>query len=75
MNPTSSSRAARAPRVRRLAACLCALSLACGLGILFNYTAAILVGWVGFGMTVLIAYLTALAGPSVRSPSRSTEGG
>ncbi len=57
------------------AALLVAFSLACGLGILFNYTAAILVGWVGFGMTVLIAYLTALAGPSVRSPSRSTEGG
>ena len=57
------------------AALLVAFSLASGLGILFNYTAAILVGSVGFGVTVLIAYLTALTGPSGRSPSRSTEGG
>jgi len=57
------------------AALLVAFSHACGLGILFNYSAAILVGWVGFGVTALIAYWTALAGPSGRSPSRSTEGG
>ena len=48
------------------AALLVAFSLASGLGILFNYTAAILVGSVGFGVTVLIAYLTALTGPSGR---------
>jgi len=57
------------------AALLVAFSLACGLGILFNYTAAILVGWVGFGVTVLIAYWTTAAGPRGCSPFRSTKEG
>jgi hypothetical protein len=57
------------------AALLVAFSPGCGLGILFNNTAAILVGWVGFGVTVLIAYWTTAAGPRGRSPSRSTKGG
>jgi hypothetical protein len=57
------------------AALLVAFSLAGGLGIIFNNTAAILVGWVGFAVTVLAAYWTAPAGPKRRSPSPSSEGG
>jgi hypothetical protein len=57
------------------AALLVAFSLACGLGILFNSTAAILVGWVGFGVTVLIAYWKTATGRRGRSPSRSTKEG
>lgn len=56
------------------AALLVAFSLACGLGILFNNTAAILIGGVGFGVTVVITYWTT-AGTRGRSPSRSTKGG
>jgi hypothetical protein len=57
------------------AALLVAFSLAGGLGIIVNNTAAIVVGWAGFAVTVLVAYWAARAGPSGRSPSRSTEGG
>jgi hypothetical protein len=57
------------------AALLVAFSLAGGLGIIFNNTAAILVGWVGFAVTVLAACWTAPAGPSGRSPSPSSERG
>ncbi len=57
------------------AALLVALSLAGGLGIIFNNTAAIVVGWSGFAVTVLVAYWAAPVGPSGRSPSRSTEEG
>jgi hypothetical protein len=57
------------------AALLVAFSLAGGLGIIFNNAAAIVVGWSGFAVTVLVAYWAAPAGPSGRSPSRSTEGG
>jgi protein-S-isoprenylcysteine O-methyltransferase Ste14 len=57
------------------AALLVVFSLACGLGVLFNQTAAILVGWVGFGVTVLIAYWTTATRPRGRSPSRSTKEG
>jgi len=57
------------------AALLVVFSLACGLGILFNSTAAILVGWVGFGVTVLIAYWTTAARPRRCSPSHSTKEG
>jgi hypothetical protein len=56
------------------AALLVAFSLAGGLGIIFNNTAAIVAGWVGFAVTVLIAYWTAPARPIGRARSRSTEG-
>jgi hypothetical protein len=36
-----------------------AFSLAGGLGIIVNNTAAIVVGWVGFAVTALVAYWTA----------------
>jgi hypothetical protein len=57
------------------AALLVAFSLAGGLGIIFDDTAAIVVGWAGFAVTVLVAYWAAPAGPTGRSPSRSAEGG
>lgn len=57
------------------ASILVALSLVGALGIVFNNTAAIVVGWSGFAFTVLVAYRVAPAGRSGRSPSRSTEGG
>jgi hypothetical protein len=57
------------------AALLVAFSLAGGLGIVFNNTAAVLVGWVGFAVSVLVLYWTAPAGPSGRARHRSREGG
>jgi hypothetical protein len=57
------------------AALLVAFSLAGGLAIIFNNTAAILVGWVGFAVTALAAYWTAPTRRSGRSPSPSSEGG
>ena len=57
------------------AALLVAFSLAGGLGIVFNSTAAVLVGWVGLAISVLVVYWTAPAAPSGRARSRSREGG
>ena len=57
------------------AALLVAFSLAGGFGIVFNNTAAIVVGWVGFAVTALVAYWTATAGRSGRARSRSRKRG
>lgn len=57
------------------AALLVAFSLAGGLGFIFNNTAAIVVGWAGFAVTVLVAYWMASHEQSGRSPSGSTEEG
>jgi hypothetical protein len=54
-------------------ALLVAFSLAGGLGIVFNNTAAVLVGWVGLAVSVLVVYWTAPAGPSGRAWSRSRD--
>ena len=56
-------------------ALLIAFSLAGGLGILFNNTGAVLVGWVGLAISVLVVYWTAPAGPSDRARCRSRGGG
>ena len=57
------------------AALLVAFSLAGGLGIVFNNTAAVLVGWVGLAISVLVLYGAAPAGPSGRARYRSGGGG
>ena len=56
------------------AALLVAFSLAGGFGIVFNNTAAVLVGWVGFAVTALVAYRTARGRPGGHARSRSTDG-
>jgi hypothetical protein len=55
------------------AALLVAFALAGGFGIIFNNTAAIVVGWVGFAVTALVAYWTAPAGSRGCARSRSPE--
>lgn len=50
-----------------------AFSLAGGLGIIVNNTAAIVVGWVGFAVTALVAYWTAPGRPDGCGRSRSPE--
>jgi hypothetical protein len=50
-----------------------AFSLAGGLGIIVNNTAAIVVGWVGFAVTALVGYWTAPAGRGGCARSRSPE--
>jgi hypothetical protein len=57
------------------AALLIAFSLAGGLGIIFNNTAVVLVGWIGLAVSALVVYWTAPAGPGGRARSRSREGG
>ena len=57
------------------AALLVAFSLAGGFGIVFNNTAAILIGWISFAVTLVVAYRTAPAGQSGSVRSRSTEKG
>jgi hypothetical protein len=54
-------------------AVLVAFSLAGAFGIIFNNTAAVLVGWVGLAVSVLVVYWTAPAGPGGRARSRSRE--
>jgi len=57
------------------AAIMVAFSLASGLGVMFNIPAAILVGWIGFALTVLVVHRIAPVRPSGRARSRSMEGG
>jgi len=57
------------------AALLVAFSLAGGLGIIFNNTAAILVGWIGFAVTGLVVHRIAAVRPSGRARPRSMEEG
>jgi hypothetical protein len=57
------------------AALLVAFALAGGFGIVFNNTAAVLVGWVGFAVSALVFYWTGPAGPRGRARSRSKKRG
>ncbi|MFL6243178.1 MAG: hypothetical protein ACJ73V_09165 [Acidimicrobiia bacterium] len=57
------------------AALLVIFSVAGGFGVVFNNTAAVVVGWVGFAVSVLVFYWTAPAGPNGRARFRSRERG
>jgi len=56
------------------AAIMVAFSLAGGVGVMFNIPAAILVGWIGFAVTVLVVHRVARVRPGGRARSRSMEG-
>jgi hypothetical protein len=54
-------------------ALLVAFSLVGGFGLALNHSRAIVTGWVGFAVVLLISYVTRPARPNSRR-SRSTEG-
>jgi hypothetical protein len=62
-------------RVFIASALLIAFSFTGGLGIVLNGTVAILVGWLGFAVTLLVASRIAWARPNGRARSRSRERG